>query len=133
MPGQNFGPAAFPGLVAVGLAVCSLLLIVQACARAPRRPWFAAGEWMRRPAQLVAFLVTVGGLVFYMLASDKLGFLIIGTLIVCRADAGAARARVVALPVALVATLAIHLAFYKGCACRCPGACCPCCTDLIER
>ena len=29
MPGQKFGPAWFPGLVAVGLMACGALLIVQ--------------------------------------------------------------------------------------------------------
>jgi putative tricarboxylic transport membrane protein len=114
IPGQNFGPAAFPGMAAFGLAVCSLLLIVQGLRTRAQAPWFAAGEWVRRPAQLIAFIVTVVGLALYVVASEKVGFLIIGTLIVT-ALMLALRVRViVALPVALVATLAIHIAFYKG-------------------
>ncbi|HEY6511408.1 MAG TPA: tripartite tricarboxylate transporter TctB family protein [Burkholderiaceae bacterium] len=114
IPGQNFGPAAFPGLAAFGLAVCSLLLVVQGLRARGNAPWFTAGEWMRRPAQLIAFVVTVAGLALYVVASEKVGFLIIGTLIVA-ALMLALRVRViVALPAALIATLVIHIAFYKG-------------------
>jgi putative tricarboxylic transport membrane protein len=114
IPGQNFGPAAFPGMAAFGLAVCSLLLIVQGLRARAAAPWFAAGDWVRRPAQLIAFIVTVVGLVLYVVASEKVGFLIIGSVMVA-ALMLALRVRViVALPVALVATLAIHIAFYKG-------------------
>jgi putative tricarboxylic transport membrane protein len=114
IPGQNFGPAAFPGMAAIGLAVCSLLLVVQGLRTRAAAPWFAAGEWMHRPAQLIAFIVTVAGLALYVVASEKVGFLVIGTLIVA-ALMLALRVRViVALPVALVATLVIHIAFYKG-------------------
>jgi len=114
IPGQNFGPAAFPGMAAFGLAVCSLLLIVQGLRTRAQAPWFTAGDWVRRPAQLIAFIVTVAGLALYVVASEKVGFLVIGTLIVA-ALMLALRVRViVALPMALVATLVIHVAFYKG-------------------
>ncbi len=47
MPGQKFGPAWFPGLIAVGLAVCGALLIAVGL-RQPA-PWIAAPEWIRSP------------------------------------------------------------------------------------
>ena len=114
IPGQNFGPAAFPGLAAAGLAVCSLLLIIQGLRSRAEAPWFAAGQWMRRPAQLIPFVVTVLGLALYVVASEKLGFLIIGTLLVAALMLALRVRAIVAVPVALLATLAIHVAFYKG-------------------
>ena len=114
IPGQNFGPAAFPGMAAFGLAVCSLLLIVQGLRTRAQTPWFTAGDWVRRPAQLIAFIVTVAGLALYVVASEKVGFLIIGTLIVATLMLALRVRVIVALPMALVATLVIHIAFYKG-------------------
>jgi len=49
IPGQNIGPAAFPGLLALLLGVCALLLIGKGWRQQSqqRQPWLQAGEWMR--------------------------------------------------------------------------------------
>jgi putative tricarboxylic transport membrane protein len=114
IPGQNIGPAAFPGTAAAILAFCSVLLIVQGHRSRKGAPWFERGSWTREPRQLIAFAVTVGGLLLYVLASDKLGFLITG-IVMLAALMLALRVRLVlALAVAVVATVVIHIAFYKG-------------------
>ena len=114
IPGQNVGPSAFPGAIAVGLAVCSLLLIRNGWRERARSPWFERGQWTRRPQQVVAFAVTFGVLVLYVVASERIGFLITATVMLT-AMMLALRVRVVpALLVALVASLVIHAAFYKG-------------------
>jgi putative tricarboxylic transport membrane protein len=78
MPGQRFGPAWFPGLIAVGLGLCGACLV---------------------------FL--------YTLLADKLGFYLtaLPLLILWMRLLGASWR--VTLPVAVVATLVIHLSFYK--------------------
>jgi len=114
IPGQNVGPAAFPGVVAAVLAACSVLLIVQGVRARNGTPWFERGAWTSEPRQLVAFAVTVGGLLLYVLASEKVGFLITGTVMLASLML-ALRVRVVtAIVVAVVATMVIHIAFYKG-------------------
>ena len=114
IPGQNIGPAAFPGVVAAVLAICSVLLIVQGVRDRAGKPWFERGAWTSEPRQLIAFAVTVAGLLLYVLASEKLGFLITGVVMLA-ALMLALRVRVaMAIAVALVATVAIHIAFYKG-------------------
>lgn len=114
IPGQNVGPAAFPGVVAAVLAACSVLLIVQGVRARNGTPWFERGAWTSEPRQLVAFAVTVGGLLLYVLASEKIGFLITGTVMLASLML-ALRVRVVtAIVVAVVATMVIHIAFYKG-------------------
>ena len=47
MPGQEYGPALFPGLVAVGLVLCGLLLV----ARGVRAggAWVSLGGWTGHP------------------------------------------------------------------------------------
>src|SRR5207237_8079437 len=43
MPGQKFGPAWFPGLIAVGLGICGLLLMRVGWRSA--QPWFTWPGW----------------------------------------------------------------------------------------
>ena len=114
IPGQDVGPAAFPGLVAALLAGCSVGLIVRGWRERQAQVWFAAGAWVRSPRHALAFAVTVGGLLLYVVAGDKLGFLVAATayllvmMLVLR----------VRLPVALLiapaATIFVHVVFYKA-------------------
>jgi putative tricarboxylic transport membrane protein len=114
IPGQNVGPSAFPGAIAVGLAVCSLLLIRNGWRARASSPWFERGQWTRQPQQVIAFVVTFATLVLYVVASEGIGFLIVATVMLT-AMMLALRVRIVpALSVALAASLLIHIAFYKG-------------------
>jgi putative tricarboxylic transport membrane protein len=114
IPGQNIGPAAFPGAVAALLALCSVLLIAQGVRARADSPWFVRGLWTRQPRQLIAFAVTLGGLALYVVASERLGFLCTG-LVMLLALMRALQVRFgLALAVSIVSTFAIHFAFYKG-------------------
>jgi putative tricarboxylic transport membrane protein len=114
IPGQNVGPSAFPGAIAVGLAVCSLLLIRNGWRERAHSPWFERGQWTRQRQQVIAFAVTFGVLVLYVVASERIGFLITATVMLT-AMMLALRVRIgPALLVALAASLVIHVAFYKG-------------------
>lgn len=114
IPGQNIGPAAFPGVAAAILAFCSLLLIVQGVRGRRGGPWFERGAWTRHPRQLVAFATTVGALVLYVVASHALGFLVTGVVMLSSLMLALQVRWRLALLVAVVATVLIHLAFYKG-------------------
>jgi putative tricarboxylic transport membrane protein len=117
IPGQNVGPALFPGVVAAALVVCGALLAVKSL-RARRRDgggaaWIEWPEWLHSRPQALAFAVLVAANVFYLLVVDRLGFVV--TAFVCLAAMmWSLRVRVaVALVVALAMALAIHWAFYK--------------------
>ena len=112
MPGQRFGPAWFPGLTAAGLGICGVLLVVAGVRQ--RAPWLALPDWMfrRRPALGVA--AVVGGLVFYIFAADKLGFHIVGITLLLFWTRWLGATWRTAAAVAVLATVAIHLAFYKA-------------------
>lgn len=117
IPGQNVGPALFPGLVAAALVGAGALLIVRGWSArrqaATPGPWWQAPEWLRSRPQLLAFAVLVGVNVFYLLAVERLGFLIVA-FVYLLALMWALRVRLGrAALVALVMTLAIHYAFYK--------------------
>ena len=113
IPGQQVGPALYPGLIAVGLCLGGAILVVQGWRARTGHPWFAAEDWVKSPRHLLAFAVLVAGVVFYMLAAQSLGFVITSTLVLT-ALLGVLRVKPGrSLLIALMATLVIHFAFYK--------------------
>jgi len=114
IPGQSIGPSAFPGLLAVLLAVCSVILIFNGLRDRAAAAWIIPGAWLRSRKHTGNFLLTVGVLLFYIFLSNTLGFLICG-VVVLGALFWKLRVRpVLILPIALGATLLIHFIFYKG-------------------
>lgn len=109
MPGQKFGPAWFPGLIAVGLIACGALLAL----RARPAPRVAIPEWTKRARPVASVAAVIGGLLFYVLAADTLGFHLTALpLLTLWMRVLGARWRI-AVVVAALATVVIHLAFYK--------------------
>ncbi len=113
MPGQKFGPAWFPGLVAGGLIVCGALLVAARRRAAAPVPLLALPEWMRRVRPVASVASVVAGLVLYVVAADALGFHITAAALLLLWSRLLGAAWKFALPVALAATFVIHLAFYK--------------------
>jgi putative tricarboxylic transport membrane protein len=114
MPGQKFGPAWFPGLIAAGLVLCGTLLVVQGLRRTARaQPWIALPAWTRKPRPLASVAAVLGGLLFYVLAADRLGFHLTGVLLLTVWARLLGASWRMSAAVALIATFAIHLSFYK--------------------
>lgn len=110
VPGQDVGPAAFPMLIGFGLMACGALIAfgIGHSFEVPEEPESPHPWWYGLRA-----LVPPGLLLFYMLASETLGFLITAALMVLLgALALGARARL-AVPMALLAPIFVHLAFQK--------------------
>jgi putative tricarboxylic transport membrane protein len=111
MPGQRFGPAWFPGVIAAGLGICGVLLLVAGVRQGA--PWLALRPWMFRRRPFIGVAGVLGGLVFYIVAADKLGFHLTGVALLAfwvRILGGSWR---MTISVAVVGTVAIHLSFYK--------------------
>jgi putative tricarboxylic transport membrane protein len=112
MPGQHYGPALFPVLIGIGLLLTGAILIVSGLARLPTEPLFSGGEWLRSPRHVINFAAVVGGLVLYILVSDRLGFiptallLLFGWLMLFRGGRP-----VSSLLIALVVTLVVDYVF----------------------
>ncbi len=117
IPGQKYGPAIFPGLVACGIAICAVLLILNGLtARTEdggREPWMTLAPWTRSRRHVFAFALTIGVNVFYILLVDKLGFIPTGVIYLAALFAVFGVRPAWILPLALLLTLAIHTAFYK--------------------
>jgi putative tricarboxylic transport membrane protein len=113
MPGQKFGPAWFPGLIAGGLITCGALLIVARLRAVAPEPLFTLPEWTRRVRPVAGVASVIAGLVFYIFAVDMLGFHITAAALLLLWSRLLGASWRLAVPVSLAATLAIHLAFYK--------------------
>ena len=112
VPGQDVGPAAFPLVIGSGLVICGALIafgighsfeVPEEERRGPRplAAGRAAGAGPAGPAGLLCLRV------------EPLGFLLTGAIMVLvAAFALGARPRL-AVPLAIVAPLLVHLAFYK--------------------
>ena len=114
IPGQSVGPALFPGLIAVGLCVTGAMLLLRgARARAQGGQWLVWDDWVRSPRHALALAVLLGSIVFYIAASNWLGFLptaaliLVALFLVLRVPPGRS------VLFAVIATFAIHFAFYK--------------------
>ena len=113
MPGQKYGPAWFPGLIAGGLILCGALLVFARLRAAAPQPLFVLPEWTGRSRPIASVASVLAGLVAYVLVVDAVGFhLTAAALLLLWSRLLGATWRL-AVPVALAATLVIHLAFYK--------------------
>ena len=113
MPGQKYGPAWFPGLIAFGLIVCGALLVAARLRAAAPQPLLALPEWTGRARPVAGVASVLAGLVFYVLVVDAVGFHLTATVLLLVWSRLLGAAWKLAVPVALIATVAIHLAFYK--------------------
>jgi putative tricarboxylic transport membrane protein len=111
IPGQQYGPALFPGLIAVGFIAAGGLLVVRGIKAG--FPLFQLAPWLRSPRLVTNFLAVCAALVVYILVADALGFILTGVILLAglflKFGLDARRAVVTAV----VATLVIHLLFYK--------------------
>lgn len=112
IPGQQYGPGLFPGVIAAGFLVCGLILIVNGVRRRSTG-WIVPGEWMRMPRRIVAFLAVIGSVLFYILAAERLGFLIVAPIVLLVSQRALGVTWTRAIVIALVSTLVMWYAFYK--------------------
>lgn len=116
IPSQKVGPSALPQALAVGLAICGALLFLRGLRE---RNAGRGGGWIEMPAwfasrpQVLAIGVLVGVNLLYLLAVDRLGFVITGTVYLWGLMAVLRVRPSRAIPAAIVMTLLIHYCFYK--------------------
>jgi putative tricarboxylic transport membrane protein len=113
IPGQPVGPALFPGIIAAGLCIAGVLLVARGWRDRAEQPWLVWDDWVRSPRHVLALVVLLGSILFYILASEFLGFLITAMVILVAFQLVLRVPPVKAVTIAVIATLLIHTAFYK--------------------
>jgi putative tricarboxylic transport membrane protein len=124
VPGQKVGPSAFPFVIGIGLCLCGLMIALRVghSFEEEAEADLAAHSDLPTEEQVLAahgpfyqlrVLVPPALLVFYALAADRLGFYVTAVIMILTAAfAFGARPRL-AVPVALIAPVLVHLVFYK--------------------
>ena len=113
MPGQKYGPAWFPGVIACGLIACGALLFVARLRAEHTQPLVALPEWSRRARPIAAVASVLAGLLLYVFVVDSVGFHITAAALLLLWSRMLGAAWRLAVPVALIAMLAIQISFYK--------------------
>lgn len=113
MPGQDVGPSVFPMVVGSGLVLCGAAIAFgigqsfeeeeKEISGAPPR-----GRYYGLRALLPPLL-----LLFYVYAIDTLGFLLTAAIVVLAISVALGALARLAVPLALLAPLGVHVVFYK--------------------
>ena len=118
VPGQPVGPNVFPLVIGTGLALCGLAIV------------FGIGHSFEEEEELIPVedgpakapvgrfyglraLLPPALLLFYVVAADRLGFIITAALIVYATSTALGAKWKLALPMAALAPIGIHLIFGK--------------------
>lgn len=121
VPGQRVGPNVFPMVVGLGLCLCGLMIALGigrrfedvAEADLAKIEGGAAATEETRPLYRLRVLLPPALLLFYVLAVERIGFVPTAAIVIfASALALGARLRL-ALPLAMLAPIIVHLLFYK--------------------
>jgi putative tricarboxylic transport membrane protein len=115
MPGQNYGAAFFPRTIATAMCFFGMVLVARRVMSSSSEPWLELQDWLRSPRHIASFALVVAALVFYILASGTLGFLLTGfmCLVVLLLWLRGAGRWLEAVAISLVCVLAIQFFFGK--------------------
>ena len=113
IPGQPVGPALFPSLIALGLCAGGALLVWQGWRKRAQAPWLAWDDWVRSPRHVKALAALIGSVLFYIVAAERLGFLITAVLLLVTLFRSLQVGWWRAAFWAVLATVVVHLVFYK--------------------
>ena len=74
--GQAYGPDLFPILIGVGFLITGAILTIQGLAQRAGQPLVEIGAWAADRRNVVNFALVLLALLFYIAASDWLGFIL---------------------------------------------------------
>jgi putative tricarboxylic transport membrane protein len=124
VPGQQIGPNVFPFVIGIGLCLCGLMIAFRIghSFEEEAEADLAAHSDLPTKEQVLAshgslyrlrILIPPALLVFYAMAADRLGFYVTTAIMILTAAlVFGARPRL-AVPIALIAPVLVHLVFYK--------------------
>jgi putative tricarboxylic transport membrane protein len=111
--GQAYGPDLFPILIGVGFLITGAILTIQGLAQRAVQPLVEVGAWAADRRNVVNFALVLLALLFYIAASDWLGFILTAFIIMLVLLKSFGSGVVTALVVAALTTLGIHTLFAR--------------------
>jgi putative tricarboxylic transport membrane protein len=111
---QPLGPSAFPLILSGLLALCAVILAVNGARAVDRGPLLTRADWTQNPAPVLRLLLVPVAVIFYIAVSETLGFLVVAPLVLLALFLTGGVKPALAIPLALIAALAMHAIFYLG-------------------
>lgn len=113
MPGQDIGPAVFPIVVGVGLALCGAAIAFGIGRSFEEEEREISGAPPRSRFYGLRALLPPLVLLFYVLVVESLGFLPTAAIVILVTSLALGASARLAIPLALIAPFGVHLVFYK--------------------
>lgn len=116
MAGMQYGPEFFPTLIGIGIALCGLGMVVSSAVSrdSAAEPWVTAPAWMGSWINVLRALGVLGAVVFYVVASPILGFMLTIFLTALGLLLLLANPLWLSLLIALILPVVLHYGFAVG-------------------
>jgi putative tricarboxylic transport membrane protein len=111
--GQVYGPDLFPILIGVGFLITGAVLTVRGFMLRAVAPLIELGTWAADRRSLINFALVLLALLFYIAASDWLGFILTAFIIMLVLLKSFGSGMASAVVIAAVTTLCIHTLFAR--------------------
>lgn len=113
VPGQEYGPGLFPGLIAVGLFFAGVSLTAKGIRERASVPWVTFAEWVRSPHLAGSFILGIVGVVFYILAVPTVGFVLTSAILLGVLMIWLRGRPISSLSIAIVVAVGTYLVFHQ--------------------
>jgi putative tricarboxylic transport membrane protein len=111
--GQAYGPDLFPILIGVGFLITGAVLTLRGLAQRAGHTLLEVGAWAADRRNVVNFALVLLALLFYIAASDWLGFILTAFIIMLVLLKSFGSGWVAAVVIATLTTLCIHTLFAR--------------------
>jgi putative tricarboxylic transport membrane protein len=111
--GQAYGPDLFPIMIGVGFLITGAILTWQGLAQRGGQPLLEVGPWADDRRNVVSFALVLLALLFYIVASDWLGFIPTAFIIMLVLLKSFGSGLVTAVVIAALTTLGIQALFAR--------------------
>ena len=111
--GQAYGPDLFPIMIGVGFLITGAILTWQGLAQRAGQPLLEVGPWAEDRRNVVSFALVLLALLFYIVASDWLGFIPTAFIIMLVLLKSFGSGLVTAVVIAALTTLGIQALFAR--------------------
>ncbi|MFK7878192.1 tripartite tricarboxylate transporter TctB family protein [Roseobacter sp.] len=116
MAGMQYGPEFFPTIIGGGIALCGLGMVANWAVfrHGPKQPWVVMPEWMGSRINVLRALGILGAVVFYIVVSPFLGFILTIFLTTLGLLLLLANPLWLSLSIALILPAILHFGFSVG-------------------
>jgi putative tricarboxylic transport membrane protein len=111
--GQAYGPNLFPILIGVGFLITGAILTIQGLVQRAGAPLLEVGAWAADRRNVVNFGLVLLALLFYIVASDWLGFIPTSLIIMVVLLTSFGSGLLAALVIATLTTFGMHVLFAR--------------------